>query len=67
MMGLAVSLQCWEAGLIPGPGGKDQVWLQLQHRSQLQLRSDPWPGNSTCHRVAKNEKKKKKIEGRKGH
>ena len=40
----------------PGPGlwVKDPVLLQLQH---LQLRSDPWPGNSICHSVAKERKK----------
>ena len=26
---------------------------------ELQLGSDPWPGNSICHRVAKKEKRKK--------
>lgn len=30
--------------------------LQLQLRLQLWLRSDPWPGNSMCCRVAKKEK-----------
>ena len=34
--------------------------LQLLLRSQLQLGSDPWPGNSVCHGVAKKERKKKK-------
>jgi len=33
---------------------------QLWCRSQLQLRSGPWPRNSICHRAAKNRKKKKK-------
>ena len=32
---------------------------QLQCRSQVRLRSDPLPGNSTFHRVAKKKKKKK--------
>ena len=31
-----------------------QLWL----RSQLRLRSDPWPRNSKCHGAAKKEKKK---------
>ena len=49
----------WDAGSIPSPAqwGKDPVLLQLQLRSQLRLGSDPWPGNSICHRVAKKEKK----------
>ena len=42
----------WHSGL------KDPVLLQPWHRSQLQLRSDPWPRNSICHREAKKEKKK---------
>ena len=40
-------------------GLKDPALPQLQHRSQLWLKSDPWPRNSACHRVAK---KKKKVE-----
>ena len=32
---------------------------QLWRRSQQQRRSDPWPRNSICYRVAKKEKKKK--------
>ena len=43
---------------------KDLVLLKLQRRSQRWLRSDPWPGNSTCPRVAKKEKKKCKLEKR---
>ena len=38
--------------------------LPQQHGSQLQLRSDPWPGNSTCWEAAKIEGKLEK-EGRK--
>ena len=38
----------------PLPG---TVLLQLQLKSQLQLRSDPWPRNSICHRVDKNKNK----------
>ena len=30
--------------------------MQLWHRSQLCLGSDPWPGNSICRGVAKKEK-----------
>ena len=45
---------------VPSPaqhsGLKDLVVLQLPHRSQPQLSSDPWPGNATCHRAAKKEK-----------
>ena len=33
-----------------------QLWLGLK----LWLGSHPWPGNSICHRAAKNEKKKNK-------
>ena len=36
--------------------------LLLQHRLQLQLRSDPWPRNSICCVVAKKKKKKKKKD-----
>ena len=34
-------------------GLKDPVLLQLQLRSKLLLRSDPWPGNSMCQGMAK--------------
>ena len=37
---------------------------QLWHRWQLQLRSDPWPRNSTCCRSAKKEKEEKFSEYR---
>ena len=59
-MGAAVSLQHWDAGLIPSPAQwvKDLTFPQLQFRLQQRLRSDPWPGNCICHRVAKKEKKK---------
>ena len=50
-------------------GLKDPGLLQLQHRLQLQLGSDPWPGNSICCRVAKKERKnnnkKKKLKKKK--
>lgn len=41
-------------------GLKDPATPQLWHRSQLQLRSDSWPGNSICHSAARKRKKKKK-------
>ena len=44
---------------------KDPVLPQLHLRSQLQLGSDPWPGNSICHRAAKKKKKKKNLESMK--
>ena len=31
---------------------------QLQHKSQLWLGADPWPGNSIGHGAAKKKKKK---------
>ena len=36
-------------------GLKDQALPQLWRRSQMQLRSDPWPRNSICHGVAKTK------------
>ena len=58
--GSATSLQHQDAGSIPTrhSGLKDLAMPQLQHRSPLQLRSDPWPGNSTCRA---GQPKKKKI------
>ena len=44
----------WHSGL------KDLALPQLWYRSQLQLRSDPWPRNSICHRVAKKENENQK-------
>ena len=38
--------------------------LPLQCRLHLYLRSDFWPRNSICHRVAKNEKKKERERER---
>ena len=37
---------------------KDLVLPQLQRRSQLQLGSDPWPGNSMRHACGQTRKKK---------
>ena len=44
----------WDAGLIPcwAQWVKDPVLTQLRHRSQLWLKSAPWPRNSTCCGVA---------------
>ena len=39
----------------PAQHVKNLELLELQHRSQLQLRSDPWPGNSICRGEAKKK------------
>lgn len=59
--GLATSLEHWDTGLIPclTQWIGDLALLQLWHRLQLWLSSDPWLRNSISHRVAKNERKKK--------
>ena len=41
-------------------GVKDLALLQLGLRSQLQLRSDPWLGNSICHGLVKKEREREK-------
>ena len=38
--------------------------LEWWHRSQLWLRTDPWPRNSICHRAAKKEKEKERQGGK---
>ena len=63
-MGSAASLQCWEVGLIPSlaqwvKGSGTATAAVAWRRSQLWLRSDPWPGNSICHWAANRKKKKK--------
>ena len=69
--GSVASLEPWDLDLIPSLAQRVKDWalLQLWRRSQLQLGSDPWPGNSTCHGVAKNEEKKslKNISKNTGH
>ena len=43
---------------------KDPSLLQLRHRLQPWLRSDPSPGTSMCHEAVKKKKKKKKKKKR---
>ena len=40
------SARMWVQSLTGHSGLKDQVLLQLQHRLQLRLESDPWSENS---------------------
>ena len=63
-MGLAASLQYQDAGSIPisAQGVKDSAWPQLQRRSKLQLRSDPWHDTGTPYAAGwPNKKKEKEI------
>ena len=56
--GFAAFPQLQDTGSILGPTQCVKGFLQTQQRVQLRLGSDPWPGNSTCHRAAKKKKKK---------
>ena len=60
--GISSILQHWGAGSIPSPAQwvKDLTLPQLQLGSQL-AKSDPWPGNSICCKVAKTKQKKSKF------
>ena len=55
------SLEHWDRGLIPSLAQwvRDLALPHLWHKSQLRLRSDPWPRNSICCGAVKREKKKK--------
>ena len=55
---LAVLGCSFDPGLAQGV--KDLALLQLGLGSQLQLRSDPWLGNSICHGLAKKEREREK-------
>ena len=64
-MGSAAPWEDWVEGSIPGSLArwvKDPALLQLQLHLQVQLRSDPWPGNSICQGAAKKEKTRSKIK-----
>ena len=60
-----MSLERWDADLIPGPAQwvKDLVLPQLQHTLQLRLEFDPWPGNSIYPGAVKKEEKNKTSKG----
>ena len=63
------SLDQWDADLIPGLAQwvEDPALLQLWCGLQLQLRTDPWPGNSICHRAAKKGGGKKLKQNHRTH
>lgn len=56
-MASTVSLQCWDASLIPRPA----QWVKDLILPQLRLRADPWLGNSICQGAAKKEKRKLSV------
>ena len=62
-MGSVVSCEHWDTGLIPSlvQWVKDPALPELWLRSQLQLRSDPWPRNSIYRWMAKKIEKKNPI------
>ena len=47
-----MSWEHWDTDKIPGLA----QWVKDPGLLQLQLGSDPWPGNSMCHRAAKKRK-----------
>ena len=55
-MGLMVSWEHWDAGLIPGPAlwVKDPSLLQFHLSCKLRLGSDSWLGNSIYRKAAKH-------------
>ena len=64
--GSSSSWKHWDTGSIPHPTQwvKDPALLQLQLRSQVGLRCDPWPRNSICRGAAKKKGKKKRNPSR---
>ena len=58
----SISVQLQDAGSIPGLAQWDKGFgvAAAAAKSQVWLRSDPWPGNSICRGAAKKVKKKKK-------
>ena len=65
-MKLVVSWEYCDVDSIPSLAQWVRLLVMLQQwlRSCLQLKSDPWPGNTICHRVAKKKKKKSSISDR---
>ena len=62
IMESVASWEHWDAGLIPGLA----QWVK-DPRSQLPLRSDPWPRNSVFPGAAKKKKKKITTTATKNH